>query len=77
MVDRAVEVTLAGLPPAAEKVVGPEVVSDHLGVPVATLAKWRSEGYGPRYAKVGRHVRYRISDLDLWLDAQMTTPAAS
>lgn len=35
-----------------------------------TLQNWRSTGKSPRYVKVGRHVRYRVSDLRAWLDAQ-------
>ncbi len=41
-----------------------------IGIPEKTLANWRSQGKGPKYLKVGRHVRYRMPDLDAWLDAQ-------
>jgi predicted DNA-binding transcriptional regulator AlpA len=36
------------------------------GVPVKTPAEWASKGTGPRYAKFGRHVRYRLSDVIDW-----------
>jgi len=39
-----------------------------LGVPIATLRKWRREGVGPRAFKVGRHLRYRCSDVEAWLE---------
>jgi hypothetical protein len=45
-------------------------VAEHLGVPTATLAKWRSEGSGPRWRKVGRHVRYDWRSVDAWFENQ-------
>ncbi|MBN7314511.1 MULTISPECIES: helix-turn-helix domain-containing protein [Mycobacteroides] len=42
-------------------------LAEHLGVPVRTLAEWRYRGNGPRFAKVGRHIRYRREDVDAWL----------
>lgn len=45
-----------------------EEVSDYLGVPVQTLYTWRSRGRGPRASKVGRHLRYRWTDIENWLN---------
>ncbi|MFD0003547.1 helix-turn-helix transcriptional regulator [Streptomyces sp. NPDC127178] len=45
-------------------------LAGYLGLPVATLAQWTYRGTGPRSIKVGRHVRYRMSDVEAWLDAQ-------
>ncbi len=45
----------------------------HFYVPVATqtLARWATEGQGPRFIKVGsRLVAYRAGDLREWLDSQ-------
>ena len=36
----------------------------------ATLERWRSNGQGPRFIKVGRQVMYRESDVERWLDQQ-------
>ena len=33
-----------------------------------TLSRWRWSGDGPRYVKLGRAVRYRVADLEAWLD---------
>ena len=33
-----------------------------------TLQRWRLEGVGPTYVKLGRLVRYRQADLDTFLD---------
>ncbi len=42
--------------------------ADYLGVRPQTLAVWGSTGrYSLPFLKVGRNVRYRKSDLDLWL----------
>ena len=51
-------------------------VSAQLGIPVNTLRYWRQVGTGPASIKVGKHVRYRQSDVDGSLTAN-TTPAAS
>lgn len=40
------------------------------GVPAPTMARWRSEGKGPRFIKVGRRIAYRTADLEAWLDEQ-------
>jgi len=45
-------------------------VADYLGLPVKTLYQWRSTGRGPRGLRVGKHVRYRWSDVETWLDSQ-------
>ena len=34
-----------------------------------TLTNWRSSGKSPKYVKVGRCVRYRLSDLTAWIEA--------
>ena len=41
-------------------------LADRYGVPVKTPAQWASKGTGPRYAKFGKHVRYRLSDVIDW-----------
>lgn len=49
----------------------PQEVSDYLDVPVGTLANWRYLQRGPRYLRIGRHVRYRAADVAAWLDTQL------
>jgi predicted DNA-binding transcriptional regulator AlpA len=36
-------------------------------VSIAVLRKWRREGRGPRFLKLGRLVRYLVGDVDIWL----------
>jgi predicted DNA-binding transcriptional regulator AlpA len=45
-------------------------LADRYGLPVKTPAEWASKGTGPRYAKFGRHVRYRMSDVIDWESRQ-------
>ena len=52
-------------------------VASYLGVPVATIYQWSYKGYGPTRIKVGRHLRYRRSDVDAWLDIQTVATRAA
>ncbi len=45
-------------------------VAERIRVPEKTLAQWASQGKGPKYARFGRHCRYRLSDLIAWENAQ-------
>jgi predicted DNA-binding transcriptional regulator AlpA len=36
-------------------------------VSTAVLRKWRREGTGPRFVRLGRCVRYLVADVDTWL----------
>ena len=42
-----------------------------LCVSPATLRKWRWEGKGPKFIKVGRKVAYRDSDIAAFIDSQV------
>jgi predicted DNA-binding transcriptional regulator AlpA len=46
----------------------PEALANYLDVPLASIYRWRVRGYGPRGLRVGKHVRYRLSDVEHWLD---------
>ena len=41
-----------------------------LGMKGQTLAKWRVEGVGPPFVKVGRSVRYKEADLVAFIEAR-------
>lgn len=45
-------------------------VAERHQIPVATLAQWGPQGKGPKYARFGNHVRYRLSDVIAWENAQ-------
>ena len=40
------------------------------GLSIATLEKLRVYGGGPAYMKLGKAVRYRVSDLEDWMNAR-------
>ena len=46
-----------------------EEVGAYLQVPIKTLYDWRHKGCGPRGMRVGRYVRYRRADVEIWLDS--------
>ena len=50
-----------------------EDLAEYLGVPVATLYAWRSQRQGPRGFRVGRHLRYRWTDIEEWISDRIKT----
>ena len=44
-------------------------VAGLLGVSERTLEFWRYAGKGPAYVKVGKRVRYRLADVEAYLEA--------
>jgi excisionase family DNA binding protein len=59
---------------AASKLLTAAEVSEHLRVPIATLYVWRHRSEGPPAIKVGRHLRYRVRDLEAWLEQRGGAP---
>jgi len=47
--------------------------AQYIGYSPAYLRKCRRTGHGPAYIRVGRSIRYRIKDLDAWLEAHRVT----
>ena len=62
--------TTPGDTSTVEKLLTPQALSEHLGVPTTTLANWRYLHRGPAYVRVGRHVRYRVEDVTAWTETQ-------
>ncbi|GAB1813792.1 helix-turn-helix transcriptional regulator [Mycobacterium sp. MUNTM1] len=48
-------------------------LAERLGVPYKTPAEWATKGTGPKYARFGRHARYRLSDVIAWENQQFAT----
>lgn len=44
-------------------------LATRLGVSRSTLQTWRYSGRGPRFIKLGRMVRYRVADVDAYLNS--------
>ena len=47
-----------------------ETLAVELKMKPQSLADWRHRGKGPNYVKLGQLVRYRRSDIELWLAEQ-------
>lgn len=43
--------------------------ADFLGLKKNTLDVWRLQGKGPRFVRFGRAVRYRLTDLENFIEA--------
>lgn len=53
-----------------DSLLDPAALSEYLGIPIGTIYQWRHRGRGPRSIRVGRHLRYRLADVEAWLDSQ-------
>ncbi len=51
-------------------------LAGYLAVPPKTLYAWRSRGEGPPGFRVGRHVRYRWSDVQAWIRQRIEAGAS-
>lgn len=45
-------------------------LSEFIGIPPRTIYNWRLRGEGPPAYRVGRHLRFRRSEVDAWLDGR-------
>lgn len=55
-----------------------KAAAEILGLSPGTLSVWRSTGrYALPFVKVGRHVRYRVSDLEAWLEKRTRANGAT
>ena len=50
-----------------------EEAAQYLTVSRRTLERWRTEGGGPAYVKLGGCIRYRVSDLDEYIASELRT----
>lgn len=62
-------------PEATDRLLSPAALAEYLQLPVSTVYAWRYRGEGPRGFRVGKHVRYRQSDVDAFLAAQQEAEA--
>lgn len=51
-----------------------EQAAAYLGCAISTLEWYRFDGRGPAYYKTGRRVRYKLSDLDAYMEAGRVEP---
>ena len=47
-----------------------EELAEYLDVPVATIYDWRVDGKGPCAIRIGRRVKFTITDVNAWIARQ-------
>lgn len=47
-----------------------EELAEYLGIPITTIYDWRVAGKGPCAIKVGRHLKFAVTDVRDWLARQ-------
>ena len=65
---------LSPLPANMEALVPSKDAPAYLGLAEQTLARWRCEGHGPPYVKLGKKVYYRVGDLRSWMETGRVQP---
>ena len=60
----------------SDQLMSTEALAEYLGIPTTTIYKWRVQGTAPRGIKIGRHIRYRASEVRRWLDEKERNTAA-
>jgi excisionase family DNA binding protein len=51
-----------------DELLTPDDLAHMLQVPKATIYAWRSHGEGPKGFRIGRHLRWRRSDANAWIE---------
>ena len=54
--------------PFSERYLTTEEAAEFMNYSINTLNKWRSLGHGPRFLKLGRGVRYKVADLQAFME---------
>lgn len=64
---------------ATDRLLHQKEVKEILNLADSTLEQWRLKGVGPKFVKLGRAVRYRMSDIQTYISSlqgfQNTTEA--
>lgn len=55
----------------------PTEAAEFLRTKERTLERWRHDGGGPAFIKIGRRVVYRLEDLDSWVARQRRRQSGS
>jgi predicted DNA-binding transcriptional regulator AlpA len=60
-----------GFEQTAGKLLTPVEVAELYRIPISTAAKWRWNGTGPAFVKLGSRVLYRQIDIEAWIAANV------
>jgi len=70
--------TIASIVNRNRDLVDDKAAAEILDTTPGTLSVWRSTGrYALPFVKVGRKVRYRVSDLEAWIEKRIRTTGAT
>ncbi len=62
---------LATLPPENNTLIPAGHIEAYTGIKRQTHARWRHEGSGPKYVRLGGRVFYRSDDVRQWIRSQI------
>ncbi|MND57391.1 hypothetical protein D3C80_485190 [compost metagenome] len=65
---------LCPLPYDNETLIPSRLMPAYIGLSSQTLARWRHEGKGPPYVKIGRLIAYKVGEIRNWLHRQGRDP---
>lgn len=51
-------------------------LATYLGIPVSTIYDWRTRGLGPPAYRFGKHLKFAVSDVRLWIEQQRDDEAS-
>jgi hypothetical protein len=68
--------TLQELPQLVRRLQPPEL-AEYLDLTTYTLQRYRCEGTGPAYEKIGNRIYYRLDVVEEWLQSNGQTSTAS
>lgn len=57
----------------SERLLTAQELADYLEIPLATVYAWRYRREGPPGFRVGRHLRFRWGDIQVWIRDQIRT----
>jgi predicted DNA-binding transcriptional regulator AlpA len=69
--------SLLPLPDNGEALIPSRQMPAYIGLSVQTLARWRHEGRGPSFVKIGRKVAYQTAAIRQWLAEHHRASTAS
>ncbi|PZP38027.1 MAG: DNA-binding protein [Kocuria rhizophila] len=63
----------AGSPWGLEPLLNVGELAAYMGVPVSTVYHWRTRDLGPRAYRFGKHLKFAVSDVRIWVEQQRDT----
>ena len=51
-----------------ERLLTVQDLADRMQVPVSTVYQWRKNGTGPKAYRIGKYIRFRVSDVERWIE---------